>query len=251
MGRPRKGSPEELHEPGRMGRMNKKRIQIDEAKARLVVNRLRYESQETLPNVASNHLSDETIIGYVLATLTLPEQETALVHIEACETCALKLESAMQRQNEWQTANGQRRLANLRHRLQPGIKEHLKAHFAQRFNRLQTLQLQLEHLIIRPGFLAAPGYLTAATPAKDEGETPDHSLQWYYGPDEDGNLVIRISSFILDYEGTCVSLQAGEWQDEMLLEQVEPGQLGAELVVPAEEMAAYPFEQGIHFSLTV
>lgn len=231
--------------------MNKKRIQIDEEKARQVADHLRDASQEVLPDIASEHLSDETIIGYALETLRQLEQETVLAHIEACEACAIKLENALQRQNEWQSAVGQRRLTDLRHRLQPGLKEHIKSQFAQRFTRLQALQLQLKQLIIRPGFVTIPGYLTAATPAKAEGETPDHSLQWYYGPDEDGNLVIRISSFILDYEGSCVSLQAGDWKDEMLLEQVEPGQLGAELVVPADELAAYPFEHGIHFSLAV
>ena len=234
---------------GRMERMTKKRVRIDEKKTRQVMDHLNAEI--TLTSETAAHLSDAVIIGYVLETLGLPEQRSVLAHIEACEACASKLEAALRRQHLWQTPAGQNRLAELRRRLQPGPRQMLQAQFEQRLSRLQALQHQLEALFIRPGFLPQPGYLNAAMPAEAEGETPDQSLQWYYGPDENGNLVIRISSFILDYDGVSISLQAGAWQAEMLLEPVEPGQLGAELVVPAEEVAAYPFEEGIRFSLAV
>jgi len=230
--------------------MTKKRVSIDEMKTRQVMDHLNRETPLT-PETASAHLSDEVIIGYVLETLGQPEQQAALGHIEACEACAEKLERALQRQRLWQIPAGKNRLADLRRRLQPGARELLQAQFEQHLSRLQALQHQLEALFIRPSFLSQPGYLSAAMPAEADGETPDQSLQWYYGPDENGNLVIRISSFVLEYEGVCISLQAGAWQAEMLLEPVEPGQLGAELVVPAEEVAAYPFEEGIRFSLAV
>jgi hypothetical protein len=203
-----------------------------------------------MPETASTHLSSAVIIGYVLETLDEVEQQAALAHVEDCEACTANLEKALQRQQIWQTPAGENRLADMRYRLQPGSQELVQEYLKQRLARLQTLQHQLEALLVRPGFLPQPGYLRAAMPVEAEGETPDQSLQWYYGSDEDGNLVIRISSFVLEYDGVCISLQAGAWQAEMILELVEPGQLGAELVVPAEEVIAYPFEEGIRFSLT-
>jgi len=230
--------------------MTIKRVQIDEKKILRVMDGLSKVITFT-PEAANTHLSNEVIIGYVLETLDQVEQEAALAHIEGCDACAVNLEKALQRQQMWQTRAGDDRLADMRRRLQPGAREMLIEHLKQRLGRLQALHHQLEALFIRPRFLPQPGYLRAATPVEAEGETPDQSVQWYCGPDEDGNLVIRISSFILDYDGICISLQAGAWQAEMILELVEPGQLGAELVVPAEEVIAYPFEEGIHFSLTV
>lgn len=230
--------------------MTAKRISIDEKKARQVMDRLSGTAGEpVLPDIS--HISDEIIIQYVQEDLPEAEVQLVLAHIEICNECAAKLEGALSRQTVWAGPSGESRLEGLRRRLHPGLREHLRVVAARRQEQLQNLQRRLEQLVLNPGFLPSPGFLQAAMPAEVEGELDDHSLQWYYGPDDEGNLVIRISSFQLDYEGALIVLQAGEWQEEMLLEQVEPGQLGAELVIPADEVAAHPFERGIRFRLAV
>lgn len=107
----------------------------------------------------------------------------------------------------------------------------------------------LEGIVLRPFLSSSPGYLNAAMPAEAEGESLDGSIRWYYGPDDDGNLIIRLSSYSLEYENRLVLAYSGEWSCEMQLEQVEPGQLGADLVIAACEVAGRAFEQGIYFRL--
>jgi anti-sigma factor RsiW len=108
---------------------------------------------------------------------------------------------------------------------------------AARAATLHQLAGQLRDILLGPGL--ALGATRAATPAGVSGATPDGLLRWRLVEDEQANLAVRLGSHSLELEGARLRLHAGDWQREVVLEQVAPDQVGAETMLSADERAEW------------
>jgi hypothetical protein len=225
-----------------MERMKKNTIEISVRKARALEASLR--AGPATP--AGEHLSAEQFNGFISMDLPQAEIEAIMQHITACESCAALIERVAEQARAWEGNAGRKRLADLRQR---GLATLLEQ-FSGRWAVLDRLEEALRSLILKPQFSFAPGMGRAAMPREAEGQTENGILQWYYGQDEKGDLVIRISSFHLDLEGVRLALSAGSWQQELTLEKVAPDQVGAETSIPKAELPNLQLERGLQLKLT-
>ena len=219
----------------------KKTVQISPQKAREMIDKI----LSTSPEAIGEHLSDELFIDYLTGSILVEEQQTVLDHLETCISCAVRLEYLLVQANAWAGSAGQQKLAQIRRQVLPTTLKNL----THNYSLLERLEQELAKLILKPAFPAPPGYLYAATPVEQEGQTVSGALQWYYGEDEQGNFAIRISSFYIELQGTRVAVKIGTWKRVLTLEAVATDQVGAEVVIDKSKISDLQWENGITFEL--
>jgi hypothetical protein len=67
-------------------------------------------------------------------------------------------------------------------------------------------------------------------------QTEDGSLRWGVGEDGEGNRHVTVASPVTAFEGRKLRLRAGDWQREVVLRRVAPGQVGAEAIITRDEI---------------
>jgi hypothetical protein len=221
----------------------KNKIELTEEQLGVLLDRLRRSPQGD----TSMHISDEQMVAYALDDLLPPDKSAVLQHLQGCPACAGQLEALVNQARLWESSSGKEGLELRRRELRRSTREKL----APRTSLLERLARELDKIVLRPPMTLAPGYARAATPAiGTEGQSESGLLQWYYGPDEEGNLVIRVSSFDIQLEGVRVTLRAGGWQRQVELLLVESEQVGVETVIAAEELEEIDLSNGLRFELS-
>lgn len=196
---------------------------------------------------SGEHLTDTQIIDYTLEGISPTEQTVITEHMDACPACAARVEHILNQTRAWESAGGAKQLEKRRKELLQSTLDQL----VPRTSLLGRLADELGRIVLRPPLALAPGYARAATPAIEaEGQSESGLLQWYYGLDETGSLVVRVSSFNTQLQGMRVLLRAGGWQRLVELELVEPGQVGVETVISTDELSQIDLSDGFRFELT-
>jgi hypothetical protein len=188
----------------------------------------------------SAHLSEDQFIGYVTGDLSEEEMLEIDRHLAVCEECGSKIEHLAVKTMAWNGSEGKRRVRELRKQ----VINNLQEYEASTSSFVEELTLQIRSL--HSGRSLALGMVQAATEEKKyfkQGE------QWscYLDVDKRGNYILRISSHDLSFEGTQLRLVSKNWQKEIMLNRVDPNQVGAKVVLSPEDLEKIP--QGQDFSV--
>jgi hypothetical protein len=172
------------------------------------------------------HLSDDELTSYGVGEVGAATSARVKTHLGLCLIC-------------------ERRLAVLREELTyvEGTVPAAKSLAVELWARLAGA---LRDIVLTPD-LTGRARLNNAYPLAAEGDrnweynqTEDGSLRWGVGEDGEGNRYVTIASPVTAFEGRKLRLRAGEWQREVVLRRVAPGQIGAEAIITREEIDRIP-----------
>ncbi len=213
-------------------------IEISPKKGEELSKLFRIITQEPM----SAHLSEDQFIGYVTGNLGEEEMLEIDRHLEVCEDCGTQIEHLAVNAMAWSGSEGKRRVTELRKQAINNLEE--QANHPLAF--LEELALQIRSLL--SGTNLVLGMVQAATEEKKyfkQGE------QWscYLDIDKRGNYILRISSHDLSLEGTQLRLLSKNWQREITLIRVDPNQVGAKVILSAEDLAKIPKEHDFNVEL--
>ena len=224
--------------------MNNKKLTLSGEQLQALISRLVAEP----PGVSGEHLSREDYLGYLDDSISTERTGAVLAHLEECPDCAARLEHLLAQNRRWQSKERARLLEERRQQMLKSALQQL----SPRHSLLQRLAAELDKIVLFPALPHAAGYARAATPVMEaEGQSESGDLQWYYGYDTLGNLIIRVSSFNTALQGVRVNMHSGGWHRLVELALVEPGQVGVETTVPQAELAQLDLSTGIRFELAV
>lgn len=163
----------------------------------LMLHRLQDAIRAMPDTLVGEHLTVQECTDYVMDRLSPQESGRVDGHLSSCWACADK------------TA----RIATLLH-----------------------LGTQLRGLTVLPvlDWARVRGALAATLMIKD-GQTEDNLLRWHLVEDEEHNLTIYLGSHTMELKDARLRLSAGTWQSNIVLEQVAPDQVGAEILITCQE----------------
>jgi len=181
------------------------------------LDRLMTDIHAALTEPVGDHLSDDEFIGYAMETLTAEEVQRIDEHLASCADCAEGMEQLVAASEVWRGEQGEQRLAALR----------------QRAFGTRTLLISWSDVAFG---------IAAEAPTVEDGqvETEHGTLRWRKVKDQAGNLTVRFGSHAMKLDGRRLRLTAGDWQQEVTLGRVAPGQVGVETVITRDEWAQLP-----------
>jgi anti-sigma factor RsiW len=177
-----------------------------DARLRRAIDRLRQPKGACLP--------DEVAIGYVLDTLTAAEQAQADDHLTRCAKCASEMAWLIEESSAWQGPEGERRLEEWRSRVGDALRA-----------RREPLQAVMRNVEL-------PAEVFRRTP-RDPGEVGP--IRYHGVEDQNRNLVLRFDSDRLDLAGWSVRLTAARFTRNVVLRQVGPEAIRAEMTITHAE----------------
>jgi hypothetical protein len=211
-------------------------FEISPKKAAELSKLLRMVSEQPI----STHLSEDQFVGYVTGDLSEEEMLEIDRHLEICDDCGTQIEYLAMNAMTWSGPEGRQRLKELRGQTIKKLDE--EASHSASF--LEVLAFQVKSLL--SGTNLAAGMVQAATEEKKDFKQGE---QWscFLDMDRRGNYILRISSHDLSLEGMQLRLVSKNWQREIMLNRVDPNQVGAKVVLSPEDLTRIP--QGHDFSV--
>lgn len=193
-----------------------------------------------LPKIlyGGGHLTDDDFINYALGSAAGEEQRHTAAHLEECEACAEEMAAFMSGTEAWRGEEGERRLAALSERLESAIAGAESAtrggrpitlwgQFGDWMRRLNIPNPFMQSLQPQPQFRTLsefPPYLTE-----------DRLLGVSFVEEQSGNLSVYVDSYILDFDGRRVRVEASSASWEETLRRIDVDQLSAVIKIPRHE----------------
>ncbi len=211
------------------------------------------------------HLSDDDFVGYSMQTLTPAEVARVDEHLTSCAECTRGIERMVAASQAWRGREGEQRLEALRRRI---LLERFKKALAEALENWRALvslpdqelwnslfgyevRRDWRSLLGREG-LWRPAQVTASD---DEGRrkiwkwrSPDGLLMGHAVLVEEGDLIFRFASDELELAGTPLAIRVGREYYLAKLERVSRKQVGAEIIIPADQVPADATEIAIEWS---
>lgn len=228
--------------------MNTQRIPVSANQ----VNRLIEDIRAVPDSPIGGCLSDEEFIGYAAKSLPPEEVGRLDVHLASCPACTTEMERLLEGAEAWRGVEGEQRLAAFRERVRdafaakergepaaaapspgpvaPEVRERLRGYIGEVIESLR---------------LAFSGRepVWAAASEKESREvwawrSENRRLQAHAVQEANGDLTFRFWGRDLDLEGQHLALRVGAVQKTLVLHRVSPAEVGAEVVIPRDDLPA-------------